>query len=83
MLSGELSPVEIYLLNNDAPQTQIFLASLNEEHGIAYTIKEIRMILNNPKILVVDGNSSDKTAEVAKVLGAKVVQQLGEAKETL
>jgi dolichol-phosphate hexosyltransferase len=60
------------------PQTtQIILAALNEEQGIAYTITELQQCLDNPKILVVDGNSTDDTVNVAKNLGADVIFQEG------
>jgi dolichol-phosphate hexosyltransferase len=57
--------------------TQIIIAALNEENGIALTIKEFKRYLNNPRILVIDGKSKDNTAYVAKNAGAKVVFQKG------
>jgi dolichol-phosphate hexosyltransferase len=56
---------------------QIILAALNEEHGIALTISELKDYLYKPRILVVDGRSKDKTVDVAKVLGADVICQEG------
>lgn len=51
----------------------VIIPAYNEEKGIAKTIKRI------PKevfeIIVVDNNSTDKTAEVAKKLGAKVIKE--------
>ena len=57
--------------------TQVLIAALNEEEGIGYTISELNEIMENPRILVVDGRSNDKTVEVAKNLGAQVVLQDG------
>ena len=62
---------------HDTPSTQVIIAALNEEEGIGYTISELNKTLGNPQILVVDGRSKDRTVEVAKNLGAKVVLQEG------
>ena len=61
----------------NAPSTQVLIAAINEEEGIGHTISELNKTLGNPKILVVDGRSKDKTVEVAKELGAQVVVQDG------
>jgi len=50
----------------------VLIAALNEEEGIGLTIAELKTVLDDPSILVVDGDSSDKTAEVAKEYGAEV-----------
>ena len=60
-----------------APSMQVLIAAINEEEGIGHTISELNKTLGNPKILVVDGKSTDKTVEVAKNLGAQVVTQAG------
>jgi dolichol-phosphate mannosyltransferase len=60
-----------------APSMQVLIAAINEEEGIGHTISELNKTLGNPKILVVDGKSIDKTVEVAKNLGAQVVTQAG------
>jgi dolichol-phosphate hexosyltransferase len=57
--------------------TEVIIAALNEEEGIGYTISELNRTLKNPRILVVDGRSKDRTVEVAKDLGAEVVLQKG------
>jgi glycosyltransferase involved in cell wall biosynthesis len=59
---------------------QIIIAALNEEEGIGPTIAELKEYLYNAKILVVDGNSVDKTTEKAKILGAEIVFQGGRGK---
>lgn len=59
--------------------TQVIIAALNEEEGIGSTITELYERLN-PRILVVDGNSTDRTVEVAKNLGAEIVFQDGQGK---
>lgn len=57
----------------------ILMPSLNEEEGIKKTINEIpiQQIKNlgyEVEILVVDGGSTDRTKEVAKENGAKIIQ---------
>jgi len=56
---------------------QIIIAALNEEPGIGPTISELSEQFSNARILVVDGNSRDRTVEVAKNMGADVVFQDG------
>ena len=56
------------------------MAALNEEEGIGLTLKELKQCLTSlikPHFLVVDGNSKDRTVDVAKSLGADVVVQEG------
>jgi dolichol-phosphate hexosyltransferase len=61
----------------EVPAMQVIIAALNEEEGIGHTISELNKTLGNPRILVVDGHSTDRTAKVAKDLGAQVVLQDG------
>lgn len=56
------------------------VAALNEEEGIGPTIAELQQHLENPRVLVVDGHSVDRTVEVAKGLDADVVLQEGKGK---
>jgi glycosyltransferase involved in cell wall biosynthesis len=53
----------------------VVVAALNEEEGIGPTIAELRRYLENPWILVVDGNSRDRTVEVAKNMDADILLQ--------
>jgi dolichol-phosphate mannosyltransferase len=58
----------------------IVIPTLNEEQGIATTIEGIRMSLGSKlayKVIVVDGMSIDKTVEMAMLLRAEVIKQLG------
>jgi dolichol-phosphate mannosyltransferase len=59
------------------PSTQVIIAALNEEEGIGLTIAELKNYLGSPRVLVVDGRSTDRTVEEAKNLGADVVCQDG------
>ena len=57
--------------------TQLIVAALNEEEGIGATLREFKGVMGNLPILVVDGNSQDRTVQVAKDLGADLVFQDG------
>jgi dolichol-phosphate mannosyltransferase len=56
------------------------VAALNEEEGIGLTLAELSKALDNPGFLVVDGNSLDRTVEIAKDFGAEVLIQKGKGK---
>ncbi|MCL5877804.1 MAG: glycosyltransferase family 2 protein [Candidatus Bathyarchaeota archaeon] len=58
----------------------VVIATLNEEQGIGPTIDEMQHVLNNPYMVVVDGNSVDRTIEIAKNMGADVLLQEGKGK---
>jgi glycosyltransferase involved in cell wall biosynthesis len=57
--------------------TQVIVAALNEEAGIGLTITELKDNLDSPHIIVVDGHSRDRTAEIAKNLGVDIAFQDG------
>ena len=59
------------------PSTQVIIAALNEEEGIGATIAELQSTLGDPRVLVVDGRSTDRTVEFAKDMGAEIVLQDG------
>jgi dolichol-phosphate mannosyltransferase len=70
---------EFLELKNEVP-TIVFLPALNEEEGIGLTISELKDNLRSfqePRFLVIDGNSRDRTAEVARSMGAEVLTQDG------
>jgi glycosyltransferase involved in cell wall biosynthesis len=64
--------------NNSA--ISIVIATLNEEEGIGSTLEELRKVLDDPYVVVVDGNSVDRTVEIAKNMGADVLLQKGKGK---
>ena len=72
--------LEPYYLQFSVVPISVVVASLNEEEGIGLTIEELQRNLVNPQIIVVDGNSFDKTAKIAKKLGAEVLIQVGKGK---
>jgi len=57
--------------------TLVLIATLNEEEGVGPTLAELRDVLRGRglRFLVVDGNSTDRTVEVAKKMGAEVMFQ--------
>jgi len=52
----------------------VLLPAYNEEKNISQVIKEAKKYLPNSKILVVDDGSTDRTYELAKKAGAKVLK---------
>jgi dolichol-phosphate mannosyltransferase len=64
----------------DDSEIVIVLATKNEEGGVGPTIEEIRQVLRNAHLLVVDGHSTDKTVMIAKDLGANIIIQDGKGK---
>jgi len=58
----------------------VVIAALNEEEGIGFTLEELQKALTDYNLIVVDGNSADKTVEIAKNLGANVLLQKGKGK---
>jgi glycosyltransferase involved in cell wall biosynthesis len=59
---------------------QLVIAALDEAPGIGLTITEMKDVLGEIPVLVVDGRSKDRTGEIAENLGAKVVYQDGVGK---
>lgn len=58
----------------------VVVATLNEEEGVGPTLEELQKVLDYPHLIVVDGNSVDRTVEIAKNMGADVVLQDGKGK---
>jgi glycosyltransferase involved in cell wall biosynthesis len=50
------------------------MITLNEERAIAKVVREIQDVMPTAEVLVVD-SSSDRTAEIARELGCKVIEQ--------
>jgi len=57
----------------------VIIPTLNEEESIAKVIRELNL-MGYDDILVVDGNSGDRTVEIAKGYGANVIVQKGRGK---
>jgi glycosyltransferase involved in cell wall biosynthesis len=61
-------------------QISVVIATLNEEKGIGPTLSEFQSVLTDSYFVVVDGNSFDRTIEIAKNMGADVLLQNGKGK---
>jgi glycosyltransferase involved in cell wall biosynthesis len=62
------------------PCVLVLIAALDEEEGIGQTLLELKETLDEPTFLVVDGKSTDRTAEIARIMGAEVLVQRGKGK---
>jgi len=68
------------LVRDRRPSVSVVIATLNEEEGIGPTIDELQRVLSDPYLVIVDGNSVDRTIEIAKNMGADVLLQEGTGK---
>ena len=60
------------------------IPTLNEEKVLGKLLKNLREIREfDYEIIVTDGNSSDKTIEIAKSFGAKIVENLNHGRQTI
>ena len=57
----------------------MIVPTLNEEENIAYVIHELNQ-MGYGKIMVIDGNSVDRTVEIARELGVDIIMQNGRGK---
>jgi len=57
----------------------VIIPTLNEEESIAKVMQELN-VMGYDDILVVDGNSKDRTVEIAKGYGANIIVQKGRGK---
>jgi dolichol-phosphate hexosyltransferase len=65
---------------NEPNSTEVLIAALNEEQGVGLTIDEISKSIDPSSIIIVDGHSRDRTAEIAKDHGAGIIFQDGKGK---
>jgi len=63
----------------DSSKVTVIIPTLNEEEGIGKVIDGFKQ-LGYTNILVIDGHSTDRTREIAKEKGARVVLQSGKGK---
>lgn len=68
-----------YMEEIDPSRVIVLIPTLNEERSIAEVIQELKS-MGLANILVVDGNSSDKTAGIVEKLGVNVIHQNGHGK---
>lgn len=65
---------------NEYSQITVIIPTINEEEGIGPTIKDVRKNLKKAKLLIIDGNSTDKTVKISQKLGVEVIIQKGDGK---
>lgn len=61
--------------DNHKSTISVVIAALNEEEGIGPTLEELGKVLSDSHLIVIDGNSTDRTIEIAKNMGAHVLLQ--------
>jgi glycosyltransferase involved in cell wall biosynthesis len=52
----------------------VLIPCLNEEAAIGQVVREFRRLLPECRVLVFDNNSTDRTADIARLAGAEVIQ---------
>jgi len=71
---------ENYVEHVSSPRVLVLVAAINEEQGIGRTLAELGKVLDNPSFVVIDGNSTDRTVQIAKEYGAEILAQKGTGK---
>ncbi|MFQ5406137.1 MAG: glycosyltransferase family 2 protein, partial [Candidatus Micrarchaeia archaeon] len=66
-------------LQKQLAKTTVVIPTLNEEEGIASVIKKTKA-QGVKEIVILDGRSKDRTVQIAKKLGARVITQKGKGK---
>jgi len=66
--------------NGSHSSVLVIIAALNEEKGISLSLADLKLVLDDSRYLVVDGNSVDRTVMVAKDMGVEVMFQDGVGK---
>ena len=68
----------VYYTTNKTSNIGIIIPTLNEEKTIASVIEQTKLYAD--KVLVIDGDSEDRTVEIAKEMGAEVIFQESKGK---
>ena len=55
------------------PSVAVLLPTLNEEANIERVVREVKSTLPQAEIVVIDGLSTDRTVDIAKKLGARII----------
>jgi len=74
---GGIIAVSVLLTSKD--EVTVVLPALNEENAVGHVVEELKAE-GYRNILVVDGYSKDKTAPIAREMGATVIYQHGKGK---
>jgi dolichol-phosphate mannosyltransferase len=68
------------MLEKSIPNITVLIPTYNEEQGIGPTIEDLKNAVDFESLIVVDGNSTDRTAEIAEKMGAQILFQEGNGK---
>jgi dolichol-phosphate mannosyltransferase len=74
--SDNVSEFEVDITNDDVT---VIIPTLNEEEAIGYVLEDV-LTNGYENILIVDGNSTDRTLEIVKKYKVKAIQQEGKGK---
>lgn len=58
----------------ERPALSIIIPTLNEAHSIGATLDAMKEVRGRVEVLIVDGGSSDRTLEILKERGARVIE---------
>lgn len=72
-LSYSTALTNIQHLTSNIVLLSVIIPTLNEEHEIAATLAAVARIGRNVEVIVVDGGSTDRTAEIARANGVHVI----------
>ena len=61
------------VVNNGRPSVSVIIRTLNEEESIGATLESIARIKGELEVIVADGGSVDRTVEIARQFGARVI----------
>ena len=61
------------VVENDRPSVSLIIPTLNEEKSIGATLESIAHVKGNLEVIVADGGSEDRTIEIARHFGARVI----------
>ena len=68
------------LIYDTMKDVAFLLPAYNEEESIGKLIESIKTLYPNSNVIVIDNNSTDKTAEIASKLGAEVISEKKQGK---
>lgn len=61
------------MVENDRPSVSLIISALNEEKSIGATLESIVRVKGDVEVIVADGGSEDRTIEIARHFGARVI----------
>lgn len=68
-------PADILPISGQAPGIAVAITAYNDAEATAQAVRDYSRIPNVVKVLVIDNNSTDRTAELAEAAGATVIRE--------